>query len=708
MAQKYETLQMERIRALVHGGGDPDLPDSDGETSLFIAARNGHAETVRALLREFRERIDVDSVTIDGATPLSAAVDNYNVDCLCLLLEHNADPNKVCKNGTTPLFDAVSARELSLVTALLQYRANPNEPVHGSTPLAFAAEAGNVEILRALLKHGADPNGIRTNSKTPLYKAAMRNRTEAVRVLLEHNADVHKADSVGQTPLYKAATAYVKDTDTLRLLLEAKALPDAPSANGETALLHAASAGSTNVVRVLLEHGADARAPVNARALCAAAGRGYSQVVRLLLKHRAGVETRDAQERTALHLAVEMGRSFETVLELIEADADVNAVIPENLNTPLGIASNRRTDTDTLCALLKAGADCSMADFLGNTPLHNAAGRGNAHMVRKLLEHGAAAAARNLSGETPLHLAASHGHTDAVGVLLEVLSQTAACSARDVDGRTPLYNAASSFNADIVRALCEAGADVEAACNAGRRPLGAAACGVHPDTVHALCDAGALVNAAGEEGRTALYLAAMYSHVDTARALCEAGADPNQHSDDGSTPLDEAARAGRNDLVWMLVREFGANPTGLQRAQEKALASVLAFSRMDLPEDVMKSILRPLQRLLADDWLSPQALAATHGMPRTQHLLAWIEDLHGNEAVHADANAALLSSGECSICTRPFTDPVVCIPCAHCFCRACWERWSRIHPDQCAFCIGAVQHCVPAHVFPAQRLLYNV
>lgn len=701
---------MERIRTLVNNGGDPDLPDSNGETPLFIAARNGHAETVRALLREFRERIDVDSVTIDGATPLSAAVDNYNVDCLCLLLEHNADPNKVRNNGTTPLYEAVSRRELSLVTALLQYRANPNEPGHRSTrtPLAVAADFGDVEILRALLEHGADPNGIRTNSLTPLYKAASGNKTEAVRVLLEHNADVHKANSAGQTPLYTAATQCdVKHTDTLRLLLEAKALPDAPTGNGKTALLHAASAGSTNVVRVLLEHGADARAPVNARALCAAAGRGYSQVVRLLLEHRAGVETRDAEERTALHLAAKMG-SFETILELIEAGADVNAVIPENLNTPLGIISNREQDTYTLCALLKAGADCSMADFLGNTPLHNAAGRGNAHMVRKLLEHGAAAAARNFSGETPLHLAASHGHTDAVGVLLEVLSRTAACSARDVDGRTPLYNAATIFKADIVRALCEAGADVEAACNAGRRPLGAAACGVNPDTVRALCDAGAQVNAAGDEGRTALYLAARYSHVDTARALCEAGADPSQSSDDGSTPLDEAAAAGSNALVWMLVRDFGADPTGLQRARDKAMESALAFSRMDLPEDVVKSILLPLQNLLADGWLSPEARATASNRPHTATLLAWMEDLLGKEAVYQGDNAAALSSGPCSICHNPFTNPVACIPCGHCFCRGCWERWNRANPGQCAYCRGAVAHCVPAYAFPAQRRLFGV
>jgi hypothetical protein len=285
-----------------------------------------------------------------------------------------------------------------------------------------------------------------------------------------------------------------------------------------------------------------------------------------------------------------------------------------------------------------------------------------------------------------------------------LLEYRATCNARDLQGRTPLFFAASKFHADTVRALCRAGADPEAASIGGRTPLCAAACGFVPDTVRALCDAGANVNVAGDQGRTPLYFAVFFEHPNTVRALCDAGADPNEPSDDGSTPLSEAARGGRNDLVWMLVREYGANPSGLQRAQDKALASAVVFSRMNLPEDVMKSILLPFRRQLADDWRSPREIAAAEMKPNTEHLLTWLEELFDAQSVHEEANAAV-RSGACHKCFGTVVDPVACVPCGHCVCRNCWHSWSQINPGKCAVCTKEVILCVPAQTFPAQRKL---
>jgi ankyrin repeat protein len=67
--------------------------------------------------------------------------------------------------------------------------------------------------------------------------------------------------------------------------------------------------------------------------------------------------------------------------------------------------------------LLAAGASPNTAQQGGATPLHEAAYRGNAELVRLLLKHGADPGSRDAEGKSPIDLAREHGHDEVTAIL---------------------------------------------------------------------------------------------------------------------------------------------------------------------------------------------------------------------------------------------------------------------------------------------------
>lgn len=71
---------------------------------------------------------------------------------------------------------------------------------------------------------------------------------------------------------------------------------------------------------------------------------------------------------------------------------------------------------------------------MDSTPIHDAAGNGNAAVVIVLLDAGAEFMARDRKGDTPLHRAVAHGHSDVAAVLLDAGAQVMVQNRR---GKTP-------------------------------------------------------------------------------------------------------------------------------------------------------------------------------------------------------------------------------------------------------------------------------
>jgi len=104
------------------------------------------------------------------------------------------------------------------------------------------------ETLRALLELGLDPNEVGASGRTPLMVAARLDLVEAAGSLLAYGAtpDAKAKDAVAQTDSTGDPLCMTGD----------KAAGDTP---GRTALSYAAERGSPDMVRLLLDHGADAK-----------------------------------------------------------------------------------------------------------------------------------------------------------------------------------------------------------------------------------------------------------------------------------------------------------------------------------------------------------------------------------------------------------------------------------------------------------------
>ena len=203
------------------------------------------------------------------------------------------------------------------------------------TSIHEACGRGDVDTVRAML--AVDPAAVDADDQhnwRPLFHAALWRREDVVRLLLEAGADLAAHDGyvlhyAGEVPnnkaivsllvQYGALDAHVRPTDDLsRQFLAAVFVADTgrvrsllarhphlaitPDGRGDQPIHHASRNGDTEIVRLLIEHGADVNAK-NTRGhtvLYCAGGHGHLDCLLLLLK--AGAD-RDAQKSLLEFLA---------------------------------------------------------------------------------------------------------------------------------------------------------------------------------------------------------------------------------------------------------------------------------------------------------------------------------------------------------------------------------------------------------------------
>ena len=193
--------------------------------------------------------------------------------------------------------------------------------------------------------------------------------------------------------------------------------------------------------------------------------------------------------------------------------------LPAVPDSPVADAA-MRGEIETVRALLKEGADVNTAQGDGMTALHWAAENGDVEMTEMLIYAGGNIhAVTRLGDYTPLHLASKAGKALTAKTLLEAGSDTNAVTT--TGGATALHLAASSGVADVVTVLLDHGADVNARED--------------------------------EWGQTALMFAATYNRVAAVNVLLERGADAaitTKVVDLAARQVDDqAARRRRNEVL---------------------------------------------------------------------------------------------------------------------------------------------------------------
>lgn len=376
---------IEAVRLLLAAGADPECRDTTGETCLMLAARTGREDVVRALLDS--------GAAVDGRdegyqqTPLMVASREGHARIVALLLGKGANVDAQTRTGKVPAFRTPASNSGSKGAGIVRGgwpERGERDPVPGAkTSLLYASREGHLQVVSQLLDAGAEIEKPDADGVTPLLMAALNGHVDVARALIARGASVRASDWYGQTPLFAAVdyrnldvSGPTRDNGVDRaallgligLLIEKGADVNARTKEyppqrrwitrlgslswvdftGQTPFLRAALAGDVTVMRLLLEHGADANIPTfnGTTPLMAAAG------VNWVLS-----QTYDEGQPALL----------EAVKLALEKGNDVNAVNSMGLQAIHG-AANRGSD-EIIRFLAAHGASLDRADKEGRTPL---------------------------------------------------------------------------------------------------------------------------------------------------------------------------------------------------------------------------------------------------------------------------------------------------------------------------------------------------
>ncbi len=317
------------------------------------------------------------------------------------------------------LIQAVKHGDRKKVIELIRKGADGNSVFNSrfygsSTAIHEAACKGDLEILRILLKNGSDIE-LKYKYGTPLVSAACCGQIKIVEFLLEHGADINAQmgwdEAEGMNALHCAVSN--NEIKMIKYLMKKGIHIDQVRAVGGTPLFDALEEGKMEIVRLLVESGANINTPGRevvgrfdslGTPLNYAVGKGDISLVRYFIKHGANINFHGNASNSPLHVAAGDGR-FKIAQLLISQGARVNAKAWENLSPLHGAARWNHPKLAKL--LIKNGADVNAQDDDGKTPLHDVAEGGHRKIAKLLIQKGAKVNIKNEHGKTPLDLAKS-------------------------------------------------------------------------------------------------------------------------------------------------------------------------------------------------------------------------------------------------------------------------------------------------------------
>ena len=449
------------------------------------------------------------------------------------------------------------------------------------TPLHFAAYFGRTAVTQALLDHGASVNAKNNAGETPLYivsRGVYQSQDDGVciaRLLLERGGNVNAICKDQWAALH--AASYFGKPEIVRTLLDHGANPNAKNRLGKNSLdlvsrgEYQAEEDGVRISRFLLESGVDVNAPDKDcwTPLHSASYYGRPEIARTLLDHGADVNAENQEHETPLNM-VSRGKypSQADGVRIAQLLLDRGAAVDGQSKgdwTPLNWAAYYGRP-DLARVLVDRGAAVNKKNNFLRTPLHDVS-RGEyesqedgARVARILLEGGADIKAKDKDRHSPLHFASVLGRIEVARVLLD---HGARANVENYDGETPLH-AISRGNADsqdairLVQLLIERSADVNALDKDGETPLHTACRYARLDTARELLGKGATATAKTVQLETPLHVLSRgeFKSKDgghLARLLLERGADANAQDMDGDTPLHSACSNGKLDVAWQLL-----------------------------------------------------------------------------------------------------------------------------------------------------------
>ena len=399
-------------------------------TTVHEMRRRGFEELVdhlqhwkAGLAPNYRPEFDALQELVQGAQATTwSEEESANAEVLAAV---DADPNLLPttnRRGLTLLHVALEAQNLVLVAALLERGAPLDaETVHGWTPMDYAAHYFPAAIPLLLHRGGA----------ATLSALIARGLEGDLRAWLEADASGVNDLGVGDQPPLTVA-ARLRKTNIVKMLLEFGADPNRPIPNGAhgDALFIATENWRHDVMRLLLEAGANPNAELDSTGCC----------LSTLVDHQkwGNHPAREAYDLLIEYGAIDLESDVELfrtqsleVVDLVYPSHWINSVEvveawAENFgderlkNLWWGLGPHSRPDRKTMEALIRHGHDVSCTDWWGRTQLQAEAAEGDLDRAKMLLDLGADLHSIDVQSHTnALGYAARNGRVEMVKFLLE-------------------------------------------------------------------------------------------------------------------------------------------------------------------------------------------------------------------------------------------------------------------------------------------------
>jgi ankyrin repeat protein len=402
-----------KVDALIRAGADVNARNRFSSTPLYEAVLEGHTEVMRKLLKA---KADPNVANEGGMTVLMFIARTPNVEAAEALIKAGANVNaREPTRGQTALIFAAAQSQPGIVRTLMKAGADPEirspsnlgqrqvssepraqqRPVGNMNALMYAARQGCALCARYLIEGGANPSAADPENTTALQYALLSMNFDTAKEIILGGAEVNRWDWWGRSHLYALADVSTlpkggradqlaldktQPIEIAKLLLERGADPDIQLkllppyralgndrgldtmlTFGTTALIRAAKAGDTPLVKLLLEYGANPNLATN---------RGYTP-----LHAAAGLGSNDIDSRG---IEKTQAQAIETLKVLLAFKADINrrdtGAGPSGGRTALHGAAIWGWN-DVIQFLADNGADLFIKDGGGMLPLDSALGK---------------------------------------------------------------------------------------------------------------------------------------------------------------------------------------------------------------------------------------------------------------------------------------------------------------------------------------------
>ena len=499
----------------------------------------------RRLISKLKELgVPLDSRDKEGKTPFMKLFEakKPNLRLANWLLEQGANADQADKRGRRALHVAAEKHNLNVVSFLLKVTKNTDKPDHtGVRPFHYAVEHNDASVVQEFSHHRVDLKSTNNKSQT-VFHMALENKnakvlqfllkTEAVKVLNQPEMDTKEA------AIHKAVSK--QNVDAVQQMLAAGANINAQAKDGTTPLAMAVSEDSEEMVRSLLDKGADI-VYGECSALEESISYNESQHFSILMEYAPDPNMKGKDGKTALMRATQYGHE-KIVDELLSAGADPNMLSREKQNALFFLGFNSKSEI--VEKLIDEGINVNQVDQYGRTPLLEAMnGSYDLDNIKALVNAGADVNHKDGSGQTALHhtLRSYSPDIKTFTWLLENGVDLQKIAEGDNDRQPILHQAAEVDGSDApLRKLLEAGLDVDKK---------------------------------DQTGATALMVATRMYNKKNIELLLEYGADPDIETSFGESPRKAATRHWNNELKEIYDqfdkrKRFGLSPKFTKEANK--------------------------------------------------------------------------------------------------------------------------------------------